>query len=32
VMARSSGPSGIAFGCATMAALSVAMDKFMDHH
>ena len=32
VMARSSGPSGIAFGCATMAALSVAMDKCMDHH
>jgi import inner membrane translocase subunit TIM22 len=32
VMARSGGPSGMAFGCASMAALSVAMDKFMDHH
>jgi import inner membrane translocase subunit TIM22 len=32
VMARKSGASGMAFGCATMAALSVAMDKFMDHH
>jgi len=31
VMARSGGPSGMAFGCASMAALSVAMDKFMDH-
>ena len=31
VMARSGGPSGMAVGCATMAALSVAMDKFMDH-
>tara|TARA_B110000008_G_scaffold279792_1_gene328674 strand:- start:38 stop:709 length:672 start_codon:yes stop_codon:yes gene_type:complete len=32
VMARTSGPTGMAVGCATMAALSVAMDKFMDHH
>ncbi|CEF97967.1 Mitochondrial inner membrane translocase subunit Tim17/Tim22/Tim23/peroxisomal protein PMP24 [Ostreococcus tauri] len=31
VMARTSGPQGIAMGCATMAALSVAMDKLMDH-
>lgn len=31
VMARTGGPSGIAMGCATMAALSVAMDKLMDH-
>ena len=31
VMARSGGPSGMAVGCGTMAALSVAMDKFMDH-
>ena len=32
VMARSSGPSGMAMGCATMGALSVCMDKFMDLH
>jgi mitochondrial import inner membrane translocase subunit TIM22 len=31
VMARAGGPSGMAIGCGTMAALSVAMDKFMDH-
>ena len=32
VMARSGGPQGMAMGCATMGALSVCMDKFMDMH
>jgi import inner membrane translocase subunit TIM22 len=32
VMARSGGPQGMAIGCGTMAALSVAMDHFMDIH
>ena len=32
VMARTGGPQGIAVGCGTMAALSVAMDHFMDLH
>ena len=32
VMARSSGPQGMAMGCATMGALSVCMDKFMELH
>lgn len=32
VMARSSGAQGMAMGCATMGALSVCMDKFMDLH
>lgn len=32
VMARTGGPQGIAIGCGTMAALSVAMDHFMDIH
>lgn len=32
VMARGSGPQGMAVGCATMGALSVCMDKFMDLH
>ena len=32
VMARSGGKEGMAMGCATMAALSVCMDRFMDIH
>ena len=32
VMARTGGPQGMAIGCGTMAALSVAMDHFMDLH
>ena len=32
VMARTGGPQGMAIGCGTMAALSVAMDHFMDIH
>ena len=32
VMARTGGPQGMALGCGTMAALSVAMDHFMDLH
>ena len=32
VMARSGGKEAMAMGCATMGALSVAMDRFMDIH
>ena len=31
-MARGSGPTGMAIGCATMSALSICMDRFMDIH